>query len=40
MHDQRDLEKCRVGASHSHKRFGANKGNQWVVCGFLKWEGK
>ncbi len=38
-HDQGDLGKCGVGASHSHKGLGVGKGNLWVVCGFLKWEG-
>jgi hypothetical protein len=27
LHDQRGLGKCRVGASHSHKRLGVNKEN-------------
>ncbi len=40
MHDQRGLGKCRVGASHSHKRLMANKRNYWMVCGLLKWEGE
>jgi hypothetical protein len=34
------LGKCRVGASHSHKMLGADKGNWWVVCDLLKWEGE
>jgi hypothetical protein len=27
VHDQRGLGKCKVGASHSHKGLGVNKGN-------------
>jgi hypothetical protein len=27
VHDQGGLGKCKVGASHSHKRLGASKGN-------------
>jgi hypothetical protein len=27
VHDQRGLEKCRFGASHSHKGLGVNKVN-------------
>jgi hypothetical protein len=27
VHDQKGLGKCKVGASHSHKRLGADKGN-------------
>ncbi len=40
VHEQRGLGKCKVGASHSHERLMANKGNYWMVCGLLKWEGE
>jgi len=39
VHDQRDLGKCKVRAPYSPKWLGASKGNYWVVCGLLKWEG-
>ncbi len=39
VYDKKGLEKCKVDASHSHKGLGASKGNQWVVCGLLNWEG-
>jgi hypothetical protein len=27
VHDEKGLRKCKIGASHSHKRLGAGKGN-------------
>ncbi len=39
MHDQKDLRKCKVWAPHSHEELRVGKGDWWVVCGLLKWEG-